>query len=340
MHPSLGQRLREGCRRLSGCVDEKSWIAIIAILAVLGAAAYFYNRLEPVAAEAKPRMFTVEAGEGFRDIAGHLAEENLIRSRLAFEVLSLFTGSATKLKPGVYELSPAMSSYEALSELVLGSHREVSVKIPEGASIYEIDKILSDAGVLKTGSIIGFNKSTKIEGRLFPDTYRFFLGSETKEVVDKFLENFRMKAQPVLSGDKNNGEANLILASLVEKEVPEDSDREIVAGILKKRLKAGMPLQVDATICYIKKFSARIPSQNCYPLTPLDFKIDSPYNTYLHRGLPPAPIGNPGISAINAVLRPKNTEYWYYLSDPKTKRTIFAKTLEEQSKNRETYLGT
>ncbi len=321
------------------CGGRKFKSTIVILLTILAVGAYFWSKLGPVAASAQPKVFAVEAGDGFRSIAGRLAGENLIRSQSAFEILSLFTGSASKLKPGVYKLSPAMSNSEILSELVLGSHREVVVTVPEGASIYEIDKILSEAGVLMSGNLLNLNKTTKIEGRLFPDTYKFFLGSETKEIVDKFLDNFRMKAEPVLSKDKNNEEENLILASLVEKEVPGSDDRQIVAGIMKKRLKARVPLQIDATICYAKRFLARQKSQNCYPLTPLDFKIDSAYNTYLYGGLPPAPMGNPGISAIKAVLHPKATEYWYYLSDPKTKRTVFAKTLEEQNENRVLYLG-
>ena len=107
-----------------------------------------------------------------------------------------------------------------------------------------------------------------------------------------------------------------------------------------------MPLDVDATVCYAKLLenqasrpAASQVAQACYPLTALDFKIDSPYNTYLYRGLPPGPIGNPGVSAIMAAIHPVVSPYWYYLSDPKTGKTIFAKTLDEQTQNRVKYLG-
>lgn len=338
-HPSEPGSFPDLGRRLFGRGGRKFKSTAVVLLAILATSLYFLSELSPIAADGRPQVFSVETGEGFRDIAGHLSSARLVRSRFAFEVLSFVSGSAAKLKPGVYKLSRASSSYEILGELVLGSHREVSVTIPEGASIYEIDKILSASGVLTERSVIDFNGAAKIEGRFFPDTYRFFLGSETKEVVGKFLENFRAKAEPILAEDKKNEEADLILASLVEKEVPGDDDRKIVAGILKKRLNSGVPLQVDATVCYAKRFLISVRNPSCYPLTPLDFKIDSPYNTYLHGGLPPGPIGNPGISAIKAALHPKNTEYWYYLSDPKTHKTVFARTLEEHSRNRALYLG-
>jgi UPF0755 protein len=128
-----------------------------------------------------------------------------------------------------------------------------------------------------------------------------------------------------------------VLASLVEREVPLAEDQRRVAGILEKRLAVGMPLQVDATICHIKKIRAGS-SVGCYPLSPLDFAVDSPYNTYLHMGLPPQPIGNPGIQAIMAVLDPLPSRYWYYLSDPATGKTVWSETLDEQEANRVKYL--
>ena len=105
---------------------------------------------------------------------------------------------------------------------------------------------------------------------------------------------------------------------------------------MKKRLAAGMKLDIDATICYLKKILKG--QSSCYPLSPEDFKIESPYNTYLHIGLPPGSIGSPNISAISATMNSITSPYWYYLNDPKTGKTIFAKTLDEQNANRRIYL--
>lgn len=313
-------------------------VALI-FLCLIFAVSYFVFELGPAVGVADAAQnLEIRSGDGFREIAARLADEGLIRSRLAFEFLSIFTGTAGKLKPGIYELNRGMSAYEILDELVSGLHKEVAVMIPEGASVYDADKILSDAGIISSGSLATLDSKNKIEGKLFPDTYSFFTGSEAKDVVQKFLANFEAKAAPVLVKGSGDAETNLILASLVEKEVPEYADRQIVAGIIAKRLKAGMPLQIDATICYIKSVLAYPGGSRCYPLVSLDFKIDSPYNTYLYTGLPPGPIGNPGLSAINAVLNSKSSPYWFYLSDPVTHKTVFSRTLDEQEQNRVKYL--
>lgn len=322
-------------------VNGKKIIATVVILtALLLAAAYFFDGLKPVSSSAsEPTDFKVEAGDGFLKICGGLADENLIKSKPAFELLAILTGSAGKLKPGLYSLNQSMTSDEILNHLVSGSRREVSVTIPEGASVYEIDKILSGAGVIEVGSLVDLAKKENLEGQLFPDTYNFFTGSDPSSIVEKFLDNFRNKAEPVLAQSQANATSTLILASLVEKEVPDLEDQKIVAGILQKRLKAGMLLQVDATVCYVKEVAAYPGDAACYPLTSLDFKLESPYNTYLYTGLPPGPIGSPGISAITAALNPKSSPYWFYLSDPATHKTIFAQTLDEQNLDKTKYLS-
>lgn len=314
-----------------------------AFLAALLGIAVFVGGLWPVkptASESEALIFRVAEGEGFRDIANRLEKVGLVRSTSAFKLYSLLTGSASRLKPGTYKFSPAMSTPDILSELVAGEEKEVALTVQEGASVYEVDLLLNKEGIIEQGKFLDFVIKEKLEGRLFPDTYRFFRNSNVAEIVGKFLENFRAKIGTKLDGLKE-GEVNEILtmASLVEKEVPDLEERKIVAGILKKRLARGMPLQVDATICYIKKVRVYPEGKACYPYAPLDFKIDLPYNTYLYKGLPPGPIGNPGVGAITAVLESKKSAYWYYLSDPKTKRTVFAKTLDEHNENRAKYLG-
>jgi len=316
-------------------------IAAVSVVALicLGAVWLAVEARPAASGTAVTKVFEIAAGDSFRDIANRLSADGVVRSATAFKLLAVLSGEAGKLKPGVYELTPAVSSREILAQLVSGSRREVAVTIPEDSSIYEIDKILSDAGVIKVGSLIKATSSREAEGKLFPDTYKFFTNSSVDEVLNKFSEDFYSKAAPLLqkygSGD---AERILISASLLEKEVPEPEDERIVAGILEKRLKAGIPLQLDATICYVKQSRAYPNGSNCYPLTPLDFRLDSPYNTYLHTGLPPGPIGNPGIEAINAALNPKSSPYWYYLSDPATKKTVFSKTLDEQEQNKIKYL--
>jgi UPF0755 protein len=213
------------------------------------------------------------------------------------------------------------------------------VRVPEGASVYQVDQILAEAGVLPAGTFLLFSRtlSSEVEGHLFPDTYRFYKNSSPGEVLKKMRDNFAAKAQPILDRDRPHIRENLILASILEKEVPEYEDRQIVAGIMQKRLEADMLLQADATLCYMKyeKAGAFVP---CTPITSADLKTKSPYNTYLSKGLPPGPIGSPGLEAIKAAQDPKESPYWYYLSDPKTGKTIFSKTLDEHTRNRVKYL--
>ena len=315
-------------------------MTVAILLVAYLAAAHFIGELKPasLSSEGETRNFEVKSGEGFRVIVGRLADEGIIKSKISFGILSVLTGSATKFKPGLYGFNGSVSGIDVLRELVKGSHREVTVTIPDGVPVYDIERILKGAGISSAGGFGDYVLSHSLEGRLFPDTYRFFVDSDAETVLKKFTDNFNSLALPILEADSSHIESNLILASLVEKEVPGLDDRKLVAGILKKRLANGVPLQVDATVCYIKAFINPGDGRRCYPLSPLDFKLDSPYNTYLYKGLPPGPIGNPGISAIEAVLNYEKSPYWYYLSDPKTGKTVFSRTLDEQEENRVKYL--
>lgn len=320
--------------------DRKKIIACGIFFAALFAVISFFYYLTPVAeGEAAEAVFVINTGDGFRDIRDKLLDAGLIRSRTGFTVLAFSSGKVRKVKPGAYLLSPSMSSMEILRVISEERGAQVMVTIPEGMTSYEIDVLLARARVVAPGTFSAFVQAENLEGKLFPDTYHFHLHSEPKDVADIFLANFEEKAAPLLPKDAIRAREVLTLASLLESEVPEFKDRRIVAGLLKKRIGVGMPLQVDATICYMKEKEGLSEPGTCHPLTPLDFRYDSPYNSYMRRGLPPAPIGNPGTSAIKAALDPEDSAYWFYLSDPKTRRTIFSETLDEHSENRVKYLG-
>ena len=203
------------------------------------------------------------------------------------------------------------------------------VTVPEGATVADINELLRKAGVLTE------DLPQSLEGYLFPDTYEFFVPSNIETVKARFAENFNKKVRVVVPEGLSEEDLKeiLIKASLIEKEVPDSSERRIVAGIMMKRLKNNIPLQMDASLCYGKQSS-------CLPITESDKKTDSPWNTYLHKGLPPHPIANPGVDAILAAIDPADTPYWFYLSDPKSKKTIFSETLDEHNNNIVKYLNT
>jgi len=319
---------------------RKKLLGSLVILALIAGMGFFFYKLSPAdgAGKTAPAVFEIQKGDGFRQIVSNLAAQHLIRSKLAFEVLALLGGRAFGIHPGLYRVSAAMTGPEILRTISVASASEVTVTIPEGSNIYNIDKILSGALVIKTGALVAFNNGKNLEGTLFPDTYNFFTNAPVEDVVKELTDNFALKAKPLLDADPKNFAENLTIASIIEKEVPDPTDQSIVAGIILKRMAANMTLNIDATVCYAKFQAHPTSSASCYPLSALDFKIDSPYNSYLNRGLPPGPIGNPGTMAITAALHPQRSPYWYYLSDPKTGKTIFAKTLDEQTQNRVKYL--
>lgn len=302
-------------------------------------ALFFGYALRPVNDGTEPIViFEVQKGDGFRKVADNLTAAGLIRSPIAFKFYGILNGSAGKIKPGFYGLNFGMSGREILRLLVEGSKKEKEITIPEGFSIYDIDDALSANGITRRGEFSVLAESAELEGILFPDTYKFFTGSEVAEVMEKMTETFKRKAASLLPADPKQFKEKLILASLLEKEVIDQKERQIAAGILEKRVAQGIPLQVDATICYIKEQLSKNGSVSCYPLTSLDFKKESPYNTYLHRGWPPKPIGNPGLESIKAAMNPASSRYWFYLTDPASKQTIFSQTLDEHNSNRVKYL--
>jgi len=354
-------------------------VALFIVIGITVAAIWFVHELSPAGVSSAPQMvFEITQGEGFREVASSLQNEHLIRSATAFDIFALFGGHALTLKPGLYRLSASMTTNEILNIISGGNAATAMVTIPEGSNIFEIDAILSKALVIHSGDLVrlqasdvatggngsgnGKNStSSNLEGKLFPDTYEFYTNADVKDVVGEMLDNFNAKAQPLLAigattAAGKNATNTIILASILEKEVPDQTDQEIVAGIILKRIAAKMPLDIDATVCYAKLLAengvvngatsgAVVGTGNggamvtgCPSLTALDFKVKSPYNSYLYGGLPPGPIGNPGLSAITAALHPQSSPYWYYLSDPKTGKTVFAKTLDEQTQNRVKYL--
>jgi UPF0755 protein len=201
------------------------------------------------------------------------------------------------------------------------------VTIREGLTVDDINKQLSSYGVLEDAKL-----SEDLEGYLFPDTYEFFVPSSLETVKQKFIKNFNAKVPQLIPKDRNIKEI-LTVASIIEKEVPNSGERLLVSGIIWKRLERSYPLQIDATVCYAIKPTP------CSSISRKDFSIDSPYNTYLNKGLPPGPISNPGLDSISAALNPKKSQYWFYLSDPKTNKTIFSVDLDEHNQNIVKYLS-
>jgi UPF0755 protein len=285
-------------------------------------------------------VHTITPGQSVIEVATSLKNVGVIRSSAVFIGYGVITGQAWSIKPGVYRLIRPVSVATLYQILTEGPHRQVSVVIPEGSNKYEIDEILTNAGITQAGSFVEYVDSQQWEGYLFPDTYFLFTDSTAEDVAKKLFTTFREKTASILPESPDQVKKIVTIASMLEKEVITKTDQKLVAGIIYKRLKATMPLQIDATVCYAKRMALKAYGdwKGCYPLSSLDFKIKSPYNTYLYRDVPPGPIGNPGLSAILSATSPTASEYWFYLTDPDTNRTIFSRNFEEHIANRRKYL--
>lgn len=282
--------------------------------------------------------FTINSGEPASSVAQRLQRQKLIKSAWAATLYLKVTNFENRLKPGTFRLSPNSNVSTIIDHLMAGP-TDIRVTIPEGWRREQIATRLADS----LGKSSGFNavdfltQTVALEGQLFPDTYLFSQNTSTSEVIQIFTANFSKKTSlhPGLVSDREV----LILASLVEREAKLDADRPLIAGILKKRLLAGWPLQVDATVQYA------LDSHNCArsPLScdwwkpVFDTSYSSPYNTYLHPDLPPGPICNPGLASIAAANTPQDSPYWYYLTGTNG-QTYYAKSLSEHNLNVDKHL--
>lgn len=300
--------------------------------------------------------FTIARGESVANISRNLARFGLVRRKEFFRYYVHMQGQGARLQAGEYALQRDMNIPEITALFVEGRvvPNETTVTFPEGFSVKDMDGALAEKKLLPSGAFYRLAKDW--EGYLFPDTYRFRKDATATTVRDALIGNFKKKFTAAMRQDaalqlqkahprdveaKNDcaflsdlstpprsdtwcsGDVIVTVASLIEREVRTPEDMKIVSGILWKRLQLGIPLQVDATIVYL---SGKKNGEVTYD----DLKIESPYNTYLHRGLPPGPIANPGLAALMAAIHPQASQYLYYLSRP-TGETVFSKTLEEHN---------
>ncbi len=278
------------------------------------------------------KPFAIQQGESVSSIAQRLAEEKLIRSSLAFKLALKLQKGSPHIEAGDFYLSPSMSIPEIISNLAKGS-QDQKVTLLEGWRIEEMAQKLSDELGVSSSEFI---KSAK-EGYMFPDTYSFNKNISAQDIATTLKNTFKQRytdqLQQKIKSKGLSSDEGVILASIVEREARSDQVRTEVASILLKRLKIGMALNADATLQYILGYQKDEKSWWRKNLTDEDKKINSLYNTYLHAGLPPHPISNPGLSSLKAVANAdSSTPYFYYYHDSKG-NSHYAKTLEEHNQN-------
>lgn len=298
--------------------------------------------------------FLVTRGQSLTRVAQNLEKQHLVKSALAFKFYTQLSGQAGKIQPGEYSISPGFSTDKIMMTLVLGP-KELWVTYPEGLRLEEI--------AAKTIKTLGMNHPDKAqtfwtdfistasgkEGYLFPETYLFPKDVKGTTVANKLISTFDTKVTEQMRADAQKSDLTfaqlIVLASIVERETQTNEERPIVAGILLKRLDAGWPLQADATLQYatgLRRCGKDLtkPVLECaWWETPTvdDRQVKSAYNSYANRGLPPAPIANPSLSSIRAVIYPVESDHWFYIHD-KQGYIHYAKTADEHANNVNKYL--
>lgn len=279
-------------------------------------------------------IFTVSPGQSLKSVGTELVNNHYIKSRVLFSSFVTFYGSEKVLPPGDYFFDHPVSVFTIARQIAFGTHnlKPIKITIPEGDSVLEIGAILSQK-ISNFDSKLFLANAKQYEGYLFPETYFIYSKTNPDDIINEMRAMFNTKTATLLAIDSlgiHTKKEIVIMASIIEKEARGVNDRNIISSILWNRLAQGMRLQVDATVAY----AVGNPNGT---LKKSDFQVDSPFNTYLHKGLPPAPISNPGLDALTAALKSSPTPYLYYLHD-KNGTIHYAKTYAEHLANIRKYL--
>ena len=308
------------------------------IVGVLGILA-FVKFNQPFSTSHSVQIVDIHPGTAFTHVSRLLHKKGLLGPEWFFQALARVQQVDRKIIPGEYELHAGMRPTVLLAKLVKGEVYQHSVTSPEGYNVVQIADILDQKGLADKHEILRLNrdaafiaslniKASTLEGYLFPDTYRFARYMPPEFIVRTFIGRFHEMVTPELQAQaKSMGmtlQEVLTLASVIEKETGLATERSLVSGVFHNRLQRNIPLQSDPTVIYaLKYFDGNIRKA--------DLSVDSPYNTYKVRGLPPGPIANPGLAAIQAALYPTPSDFVYFVSRNDGSHK-FSETLAEHNK--------
>lgn len=318
-------------------------LLIVLLFAAGGIAAWLWISLK-VPYQAFPRegvFVTVPRGASGRSVGRILARNGVVRSAVAFEFLTR-RHPRRSLQAGEYFFDRAVTANEVFDAISNGKIYEKSVTIPEGYTMFDIAQLLEQQGVLHRDEFVAAARdpspildlapnARNLEGFLFPATYPFPRHPAAQDVVAAMAHRFREVWQRLSPDPQARGrsvEQVVTLASLVERETPVPAERPIVAGVFTNRLRRGQALQCDPTVAYALALEGKYTGT----LTGADLRVDSPYNTYQHPGLPPGPIANPGEASLKAALEPAPVAYYYFVANTQGGH-FFSRTLAEHNTN-------
>ena len=321
-----------------------AFLLLIALVCAALAAYAVYVPIGPAEGTSDNNAIYVDIapGTGTQAIAAELERAGVLRSRYAFDLLRAI--KAGKLIAGEYRFNRPASAIEVYDRIVRGDVYTIALTIPEGYNIFEIAQAVESAGLGKRDAFLSAARSQtaliadlspnapSLEGYLFPDTYRFARHVAPPDILAAMIKRFRQVAGKLGLSNEPDLARTIILASLVEKEVKQDSERPLVAGVFENRLAHSMPLATDPSVIYAAMLEGRYRGA----IYASDLQADSPYNTYRHAGLPPGPICNPGVAALKAAIAPASTNYLYFVADAQG-HSRFSATLKEHSEQVESY---
>lgn len=331
--------------------NPRRFIVFLLIVVILVAVSLMW--LSTISAKVKHSFdITIESGTSAQRVWQDLADVSITSTTWPWRFWSWHLQAASRLKAGAYHLEEGERVRDVINRLIAGDINpdELTVTFPEGFTLEQMGERLAARGFGTKEDFLAAAKpkdfvsdfpllenipaGRDLEGYLFPDTYRLSENDSAADIVERLAANFHRRLTPDMRDEVAKSGRSLddivIMASIVEREVQGDDDMALVSGILWKRVDDGVGLDADATIRYAAdKWDG--------PLTVQDLQTDSPYNTRKWRGLPPGPISNPGLRALQAALHPQTSDYYYYLSTP-AGQTIFSKTLEEHNANKAKYL--
>jgi UPF0755 protein len=292
------------------------------IVLLLAGIRWYITGVEPAGKDSTPIRVVIPTGSGVRQIGAILKRKGLIKNDTLFSLLSVWGGRDKELKAGEYLLSTDMGLYRILDVLHSGRTELIQITIPEGLTFWQIGALLEKEGLADAKRFdtlcrdknwfkdTGIQADT-LEGYLFPETYRFEKNTTEEKIiktmVNQFHQRFNSQRRQRAREMGMTPHQIITLASLIEKETAVDSERTLISAVFHNRLKKGIRLECDPTVIYaLENFDGNIKKKDLF--------VDSPYNTYRYRGLPPGPIANPGENSLVAALFPTNSQAYYFVS--------------------------
>ncbi len=280
-------------------------------------------------------LVTIREGSSVEEIAFDLEARGVVRSALAFKAIASLTGHARTLHAGDYLFKEPKDIFSVVRAVSLGAFglEPEKIRIPEGATTRSM-AIIFKSSLLRFDPAKFLAKAQPQEGYLFPDTYFFLPNANEDTVINAMRADFDTHMQPLqaqIASSSRSLKDIVIMASILEREASRPDDRRKIAGVLYNRIAKGMALQVDVTFLYTM-------GKNTFQLTLTDLRSDNPYNTYMHKGLPPGPIGSPSMDSLMAAINPEKNNNIFYLAD-NTGVTHYSKTYEEHLAKKHMYLG-